>query len=114
MRQVLLLFLFRSPDCFELGWPLRLDHDFFHVDDPDKKTEDDSNKKNARFRFRSHKKVEERKTEGNEDTEPVVNIFLEFFISHCKYLFFQNLLDSIASITFNERIKVALESSVSY
>ncbi|CAK9325304.1 unnamed protein product [Citrullus colocynthis] len=64
---------FWSPDCFELGWPLRLDHDFFHVDDPDKKTEDDSNKKNARFPFRSHKKVEERQTEGNEDTKPVVS-----------------------------------------
>lgn len=22
---------FRSPDCFEIGWPLRLDHDFFCV-----------------------------------------------------------------------------------
>lgn len=23
--------IFRSPDCFEIGWPLRLDHDFFCV-----------------------------------------------------------------------------------
>lgn len=63
---------FRSPDCFELGWPLRLDHDFFHVDDPNEKNEDDLNKKNTRFRFRNGKKAEERQTEGNEDTEPVV------------------------------------------
>lgn len=72
LKLVLLLYFFRSPDCFELGWPLRLDHDFFHVDDPNEKNEDDLNKKKTRFRFRNGKKAEERQTEGNEDTEPVV------------------------------------------
>ncbi|XP_065861638.1 putative callose synthase 8 isoform X1 [Euphorbia lathyris] len=40
---------FWSPDCFEIGWPMRLDHDFFFVKPSNKRkakrTKDDKNKR---------------------------------------------------------------------
>ncbi|XP_023524660.1 putative callose synthase 8 isoform X2 [Cucurbita pepo subsp. pepo] len=64
---------FWSPDCFELGWPLRLDHDFFHVDVSNKKKIDDSSKKHVKFPFFNNRRVEERTTEENVDTEAVAS-----------------------------------------
>ncbi|XP_062011839.1 putative callose synthase 8 isoform X2 [Rosa rugosa] len=52
---------FWSPDCFEIGWPMRLDHDFFFTDSPTK-----SNAKNASA---STAPVEERRKEDEEEDE---------------------------------------------
>ncbi|KAL8512379.1 hypothetical protein ACS0TY_018750 [Phlomoides rotata] len=52
---------FWSPDCFEIGWPMRLGHDFFYID-PSK----DGKKKKSRT---SVKTREEEKIVNNEDEE---------------------------------------------
>ncbi|KAA8526709.1 hypothetical protein F0562_009062 [Nyssa sinensis] len=52
---------FWSPDCFQIGWPMDLDHNFFCV-----KSSNDHKVKNARV---SVKTIEETKTEENEDKE---------------------------------------------
>ncbi|KAK6134488.1 hypothetical protein DH2020_031770 [Rehmannia glutinosa] len=52
---------FWSPDCFEIGWPMRLDHDFFCVHPPN-----DGKKKRSR---RSVKTRDEEKSDNNEDEE---------------------------------------------
>lgn len=60
------LYLYRSPDCFTIGWPMRLDHDFFFVilkkKSKDKKKEEKEKKK---------KKKKEKKDE-DEPEEPEV------------------------------------------
>lgn len=51
-------FFCRSPDCFEIGWPMRLDHDFFCTQ-PSKKPKP----KKASVSTGS---VEERREDGEE------------------------------------------------
>ena len=56
----------RSPDCFQIGWPMRLDHNFFCVQP--------SSKPKAKKTPVSHNTVEERMNrEVNEDEELGVN-----------------------------------------
>ncbi|KAI3457533.1 hypothetical protein Pfo_014196 [Paulownia fortunei] len=52
---------FWSPDCFEIGWPMRLDHDFFCVHPPN-----DGKVKKSRT---SVKTREEETSDNNEDEE---------------------------------------------
>ncbi|KAL0399594.1 UNVERIFIED_CONTAM: putative callose synthase 8 [Sesamum radiatum] len=52
---------FWSPDCFQIGWPMRLDHDFFCVS-----PSNDSKKKKSR---KSVKTRDEEKSDNNEDEE---------------------------------------------
>ncbi|XP_020549899.1 putative callose synthase 8 [Sesamum indicum] len=52
---------FWSPNCFQIGWPMRLDHDFFCVD-----PSNDGKKKKSR---KSVKTRDEEKSDNNEDEE---------------------------------------------
>ncbi|KAL0362554.1 UNVERIFIED_CONTAM: putative callose synthase 8, partial [Sesamum calycinum] len=52
---------FWSPDCFQIGWPMRLDHDFFCVD-----PSNDGKKKKSQ---KSVKTRDEEKSDNNEDEE---------------------------------------------
>ncbi|KAL0353936.1 UNVERIFIED_CONTAM: putative callose synthase 8 [Sesamum angustifolium] len=52
---------FWSPDCFQIGWPMRLDHDFFCVD-----PSTDGKKKKSQ---KSVKTRDEEKSDNNEDEE---------------------------------------------
>ncbi|KAL9145596.1 hypothetical protein ABFS82_13G054300 [Erythranthe guttata] len=53
---------FWSPDCFQIGWPMRLDHDFFCVHPPD-----DSKKKKSQRKVKTQE--EEETINNNEDEE---------------------------------------------
>lgn len=53
---VTLLYIDRSPDCFQLEWPMNKEHDFFYVDfceDPKRKNNKGSDK------LKTEKKTEE-------------------------------------------------------
>ncbi|KAK4487202.1 hypothetical protein RD792_006522 [Penstemon davidsonii] len=52
---------FWSPECFQIGWPMRLDHDFFCVHPPN-----DGKVKKSQTSTRS---PEEEKSDNNEDVE---------------------------------------------
>ncbi|KAH6785388.1 hypothetical protein C2S51_037843 [Perilla frutescens var. frutescens] len=52
---------FWSPDCFEIGWPMRQDHDFFCIN-----PSNDVKKKKSRRSGNTH---EEEKSDNNEDIE---------------------------------------------
>ncbi|KAK6229181.1 hypothetical protein SCA6_018132 [Theobroma cacao] len=53
---------FWSPDCFLIGWPMRLEHDFFCTQSP----------KKQKFKI-SRTAKEKRKVKGNEDEEQGLN-----------------------------------------
>ena len=57
MRSLLWLHFHRSPDCFQIGWPMRLDHDFFFTN-PDKEKG-----------TKSHGTAEAKENGGHEDEE---------------------------------------------
>lgn len=56
----------RSPDCFEIGWPMRLDHDFFC-------TSPTSGRRTSKYRKSTISK-EQRRNTPNEDEEMGVNL----------------------------------------
>lgn len=56
--------IYRLPDCFSIGWPMRLDHAFFFVPSTNK-----SNVKNA---IVSPDKIKERKKREKKDEESEV------------------------------------------
>lgn len=64
---------FRSPDCFEIGWPMRLDHDFFYTKPSNKRK-----KKKPRTSDKTH---EEEKSNNNDDEEMGVSQLLNFIHS---------------------------------
>lgn len=63
---------FRSPDCFEIGWPMRQDHDFFCIN-PSKNVK----KKKSRT---SSKTQEDEKSDNIEDEEMGVSKLLNIYI----------------------------------
>lgn len=64
-----LLHLSRSPDCFQIGWPMRLDHDFFCIGSP-------TNRK-VRKEKASVANQEGNKKDANEDEEMGVRYTLD-------------------------------------
>lgn len=65
----LLLFnIYRSPDCFKIGWPMRLDHEFFFVKSRNKPKPD---VKNALV-VSPGKTKEKKKREKRDEEEPEV------------------------------------------
>ncbi|XP_076887720.1 putative callose synthase 8 [Bidens hawaiensis] len=52
---------FWSPDCFQLGWPMDKEHDFFYVQPPD-----DTKSKNKK---KSDKRKREKRKENNDEEE---------------------------------------------
>ena len=59
----------RSEDCFQIGWPMRLEHDFFCID-----PSSDSKTKKPRQSVRT----DEDKKSPNEDEEMEVNFAFHF------------------------------------
>lgn len=68
ITSLLLFNICRSPDCFKIGWPMRLDHDFFFVK-PRNKPEPDV--KNALV-VSPGKTKEKKKREKRDEEEPEV------------------------------------------
>nr|GEV30185.1 putative callose synthase 8 [Tanacetum cinerariifolium] len=58
---------FWSPDCFELGWPMNQDHDFYYVPDP----EDPKSKKKGSDKPKTEKKKEpnDEEVELNDESQ---------------------------------------------
>ena len=62
---LLVLYICRSPDCFRIGWPMRLDHDFFFVQSANKPDVNNA-------LVVSPDKTKEKKKREKKDEEPEV------------------------------------------
>lgn len=67
----------RSPDCFEIGWPMRLDHDFFCIHS--------STKSNAKKASVSTDPGEERRNEDGEEDEVGVYHISSYYWKHALF-----------------------------